>query len=376
MATFLITAGELSGDILGAEIMQALAEKNQNLTFIGVGGPKMRAAGLQEIFPMGDIAVMGLVEIIPHIFKIKQRIKHIIDTAAVTDDLCGVLTIDAQEFSKRVAKGVKAVKPFVPRFHYAAPKVWAWRPNRARTYAQIYDTLFCLFPFETEFFAQYGLETHYVGHPVLQRLEKYIPTKLTPPDTQKIALLPGSRKSELRHHLEVSLDVFHKLKAQNPQLTAVIPLPTQHHKQWVEELGHDLTGVDIVMEDDRFEALATCRAALVKSGTANLELATMGVPMVVMYKANPLSMWLAKKLVKIPYISPVNWVLGRKALPEYIQEEANAENLTLALSTLLTNDDAWNVMADNYKEFRKLLYVKQLPAVTIATHIQQKITRT
>lgn len=374
MATFLITAGELSGDILGAEIMQALAKKNPKLRFIGVGGPKMRAAGLEEIFPMDDIAVMGFVEIIPHILKIKQRIKKIITTAEQTEDLCGVLTIDAQEFSKRVAKGIKKVKPYVQRFHYAAPKVWAWRPKRAKAYAEIYNTLFCLFPFETEFFAKYGLETHYVGHPVLQRLKAYIPPHLTPPNTHKIALLPGSRKSELKHHVEVSLDVFHKLKVNNPQLTAVMPLPTAHHKKWVEELGYDLTSVNIIMEDSRFAALATCRAALVKSGTSNLELATMGVPMVVMYKANPLSMWLAKKLVKIPYISPVNWVLGRKRVPEYIQEEASVENLTMALNPLLTSDEAWGNAAETYQEFRKLLYVKQAPATTIAAYVQQKIT--
>jgi len=354
--TLLIVASEPSGDRLGGALMAELNRRYPQLTWGGVGGPQLAAQGLASSFPLADLAVMGLAEVVPAIPRIFARLRQLTKLAQQTKPIL-IITIDGQDFSKRLAQRLKPLG--IAQVQYVAPKVWAWRPGRVHRLKQLYTQLLCNLPFEAPWFATVGLPATYVGHPMVEHLAA------VPKPTQRalqLALLPGSRRSELARHWPVFLATYRRLKQLIPALSGLVVVPDEAAAAACRILApwQHQEGLEVVMGEARFAAMAACQAALAKSGTNNLELALLGVPAVVCYRMHPLSYWLAKRLVKVPQFSlpnlilspplsptlsspgqpPQTFVPAGPVYPEFLQQAAKPENLARALYPLLNNPQA------------------------------------
>ncbi|NBV54726.1 MAG: lipid-A-disaccharide synthase [Proteobacteria bacterium] len=348
----LITALEPSGDRLAAGLMRELRAKMQRqkpakkLEFYGVGGPAMRAEGLHMLQPMEQLAAMGLVEVLPIIPRIWACLRRLVAWVEMEKPAL-VVCVDGQDFSARLAARLRKLAKPTPCVLYAAPKVWAWRPKRAAKLRELYDAVLCLLPFEVDFLADFGVSAEYVGHPAVALAAGSVQ------DIQlELALLPGSRGAELRRHWPLMLATLRRLCQLVPQLRGLLVLPDEAALAVCRNLADFSAedGIEVVVGEGRFAALARCRAALAKSGTNTLELALLGVPAVVCYRLHGLSYWLAKRLVTLPLFSLPNLVLnpqilrggavGEVVYPEYIQAAATPENLGRALYPLLVTDKA------------------------------------
>ncbi|MGI4852039.1 MAG: lipid-A-disaccharide synthase [Janthinobacterium lividum] len=329
-----IVAGESSGDLLGANLIRAL-KKQGNLSFAGIGGPDMAAEGCQSLFPMSDLSLMGIVEIIPHIPKIFKRLAQTEqDIVRKQPDI--VVTIDSPGFCFRLAKRLRGHG--IPLVHYTAPTVWAWRPKRAQKIAQLYDHLLTLFPFEPPYFLKEGLNTTFVGHPLVEM-------DITPERglgfRQKhhldeasllICLLPGSRRSEVDRLLPTFMDVIRQLKVfySNFQLVMpVVPHLKEHLSQFLAP--HDLPILMVTDTQEKIAAMAASNVALAASGTVALELALAETPTVIAYKANPLTIFIVRRLILTPYVCLTNILLGRRVVPELLQENCTPPKILEAL---------------------------------------------
>ena len=337
---FLI-AGEPSGDALGAALMAALKAKSE-VSFTGIGGALMAAEGLTSLFPMKELTVMGLAEVLP---LIPAMLRRIAGTVAEIRSLtpAALVTIDSPGFNFRVASRLKGSG--IPLVHYVAPSVWAWRPGRARKIAGFLDHLLAILPFEPPYFEAVGLPCTFVGHPVLESgagdgdgpgfRRRHEITSEAP----LIVALPGSRASETGPLLPVFGHALARLEGRYPGLSAVVPT--------TEALGREVEAAvrcwpvpGLVLRGDSFDAFAAADGALAASGTVALELAMARTPTVIAYKVNPLTAFLARRLLRVPYVSLVNLILERRAMPEYLQEDCRPERLADALDGLLSNEDA------------------------------------
>lgn len=387
MPTILITAGEPSGDRLGAALMAALKKQRKGLHFIGVGGPLMEAQGLRSAFPLSDIAVMGLAEVVPSIPRILARLNQL-TALADREGPALAIVIDAQDFSARLAQKLQNLplsRRKIPVIHYVAPKVWAWRQGRVKKLRGLYNHLLTILPFEAPFFSKAGIPTTYVGHPALTTLAPYMPTSHQSLVTShSLALLPGSRKAEFTNHWPLLLATYRRLKQLQPQLTATLAVPDERALALCHQLApwEEGEGITPVYGEARFKALTHCRAALAKSGTNNLELALLGIPAVICYRMNALSYQLAKWLVKVPYVSLPNLILNPQAVgqrphstgagtgapvyPEFLQKGANPPNLARALYPLLTEEKPRAHQLKLLAQMRASMQTPQPPAQTAA----------
>lgn len=338
-----VIAGEPSGDALGGPMMGALKTATDGACrFSGVGGQQMTAAGLQSLFPMEELTVMGLAEVVPRIPQLLKRINQVAqDIVAVRPD--AVVTIDAPDFSFRVARRVRAACPDIPLIHYVAPTVWAWRPGRAAKIAKFLDHVLCLFPFEPAYFHKVGLTATFVGHPLAagQRAavdpEAFRTRHAIGADDRVVAVLPGSRRGEVSRLLPVFRQALDQMKR---PLHSVIPA-LDHVRPEIDAVAADWPGPLTIVSggEEKTLALTAASAALAASGTVTLELALAGVPTVIGYKVSPLSAMIARRLVRTPHVGLPNILAGREVAPEFIQERCTPENLSRALTQLLDNPD-------------------------------------
>lgn len=364
----MLIAGEASGDILAAEVMAALRKKHKNVKFIGVGGAHMAKQGLSSFFPMEELSLMGIAEVLPHLRHLFKRKDQLVKLAQKEQpDL--LLTVDAPDFSLRVAKAIKA-STGVLCAHYVSPSIWAWRQGRAAKMAKFLDHVFLLFPFEEKYYTPTGLASTFVGHPVASRLGEY---KNTPPNTPRLALVPGSRATELTRLLPNMLAAFDILKKVSPSLQGVLPVANAEMAKLAKSLGANRKGITLLEGDKKYEALAKCHAALATSGTVNLELAMLNLPMVVVYKTSWLTFVLAKVLVNVPYISPVNWVAHKKIVPELLQTQATTENMVEEILPLLTPTKTRETQKKHLLKVKKLLTSQKNAGDIIAQKILSMI---
>ena len=324
MTRIFIIAGEASGDVLGARLMAALRAGRPGIEFAGIGGARMAEAGLVSQFPMQELAVMGLAEILPRIFSLKRRISETVE-AIKTSRPDIVVTIDSPGFCLRVLKGVGSG---IRRVHYVAPQVWAWRQERVKHYPGLWDELLCLLPFEPEFFAPHGLNPVFVGHPVLEsgadmgNAERFRAQNNLAPDAVPVVLMPGSRVTETARLLPVFRQTMALLSNTMPGLQPVVAAASGIADA-VAARTADWPVRPIIVRDvaSRYDAFAAAHAALTKSGTSTLELAMAGVPMAVTYRVNPLSAAIAKRLIKVKYVAMINLLAGGPLVPELLQED-------------------------------------------------------
>jgi lipid-A-disaccharide synthase len=339
-----IVAGEPSGDALGAKLMHALRQATGGaVRFAGVGGDRMAAEGLTSLFPLHDIAVMGLTEVLPQIPRIFRRLGE--TAAAIRAQRPDVLvTIDAPSFVLRVIRRTRS--PDLPVVHYVAPQLWAWRPGRVKKLVGRIDRLMLLLPFEQEFFDRAGVPSVYVGHPVLEeadapRQKDFRRRHGIAADAPLLVVLPGSRRGLVGRMLPVYGDAMCALHARHPGLRIVVPV-VSGTAALVEAAVRDWPAAPIIVADlaEKRAALAEADAALTTSGTATLELAVAGLPMVVTYRVSALSAWLAQRLIQVPNVAMPNLIAGRRIVPELLQENCTPGTIVAALDALLRSPES------------------------------------
>lgn len=351
-----IIAGEVSGDVLGARIIREMP----NAEFVGIGGKNMQDAGLRSIFPMSDLAVMGVVEVLAHARTLMRRIKQ--TTNAILQEKPDiVLTIDSPGFAKSVVEnirkspdGQKLISNGLRFHHFVAPQVWAWRAGRAKKYAKIFDKLYAFFDFEVPYFTKYGLDTVAVGHPIADNLIGQY-KRVEKSDGEKIiTLVPGSRMSEVKKLMPLMQRVAETLVRNGyTGYKFIIPTVETTEKYVREHVKKWRVSPELVSSDLRYNIYAKTYIAIVASGTVSAELAMLHVPTIVVYKMNAITSWLIRQVIRIRWVSLVNILLNRGVYPEFLGADATAENVLDAVQQL-TIPSIRAKMIDDLKSADKL----------------------
>ena len=339
-----VVAGEPSGDVIGGRLIDALkADVGTELCVSGVGGPEMAVAGLKSLFPYGELAIMGLFEVLPSVPRLLRRIRLVADDIArQKPDV--IVTIDSPGFVFAVIRRLKTRG--CPRVHYVAPTIWAWRAGRVRKFRKHFDHLLTLFPFEPPLFAAAGLNATFVGHPVAEgnvdagdgpafRIRHGIAA-----DATVLAVLPGSRGGEVSRLIPIARATLSRVMPENPDVEIVIPVAANVRERITEMVADWPWKVTVVDgANERYDAFAAADLALATSGTVALELPWAGVPTVVMYRVPWLTGEIARRMIRVRFASIVNIVADREVLPEFLQSRCRPELISEILRELLADPD-------------------------------------
>jgi lipid-A-disaccharide synthase len=358
-----VVSGEMSGDNLAGPLMAALkAQTEGRVRFAGIGGPQSEKQGLTSLFPMRELSVMGLAEVLPHLPRLIKRLNETVDVVRrLKPD--AVVTVDSPGFCLRLAHHLRGSG--IPVIHYVAPQLWGWRPGRAGKLRKRIDHLMVLLPFEVAFFTDHGIPCTYVGHPAVEAGaergdgQAFRARHGVPPDVPVLCVAPGSRHGEVRRLLPDFSGALRLLKESHPDLHVVVPL-VQAAAEEVSAASRDwpLPVVFVTDMAERFDAFAACDAAMTKSGTVTLELALANVPMVVAYRVSAITGFLVRRLVLVPHASLVNLLAGREVVPELMQEACTPERLAAAVEELLGSE---RVREAQYEGFREIIEAMGAP---------------
>lgn len=351
-----IVAGEASGDMLGGLLMQALKNKRSDIEFVGIAGPKMMREGAQSLFPIERLSVRGYLEVIKHAFGLmrirQQLIKHFLNHRV--DIFIG---IDAPDFNFYIEKRLK--KQGIKTIHYVSPSIWAWRKNRLNKIKRAVSHILTLFPFESALYQEAGVPVSYVGHPLADALPMQPDTaaaratlRLKPSDLV-VAMLPGSRQSEVQQHAALFIQTAKKLHADYPNALFLVPFVTRESKQIFElALFHEHEPLPIqILFGHAHDAMQASDVVIVASGTATLEAALLKKPMVITYRMPILSWWILKRMLLQPYVGLPNVLAGKFIVPELLQHDATPEKLAQAAIKLISDTLAIEEMK---AEFNKI----------------------
>lgn len=345
-----IVAGESSGDFNAANLMKALKALDSSVSFVGIGGQEMVSEGLSTIVPLEDISMVGFWEVAKKIGFIQGvfgKCRYIFQTQRI--DL--LILVDFPGFNLKLASIAKEFS--IPVCYYIAPQVWAWGKNRISKIQRYVDLLFVVFPFEKEFYERNGIDAHFVGHPIMDN-EIFQSDFLSIAERENtIAILPGSRKQEIIHHKEIIDDLTSKIKKELKDFKIAIPLARNiTNINLPKSLKY---GDEIEFFSDSRKLMMKSKVGIIKTGTSNLEAALLGLPFVMFYKTSSISYFIGKYLVNLGEISIVNILLGRKIVPEFIQNEATAEKICDAIKFILNNNDTYYEMQKYFYEVKGLL---------------------
>jgi len=351
----------------GSNLVRAIRRLAPDLAFLGIGGRQMAQAGVRTLVSSSDMAVVGLTEALHRLHTVvraaqtmKSVMKHL------HPDL--LILIDYPDFNLYLARIAKRFH--IPVFYYISPQVWAWRRGRVKTIARRVDRMAVILPFEEAFYRKRGLDVEYVGHPLLDEFaSKLVGHDATYPDmvplaghpvgpeiqVPVVALVPGSRRDEVKGLLPVMVRCLEILKERYPGIRCVLPLAKTLEREYVARFVRNKALAIDIRQDDIYSTLAGCHVAIVASGTATLDTAIMGIPMVVVYKVSPFSYWLGKKLIRVPYISLVNLIAQEQVVPELIQDDVTPDKLAEEVLSLLRNGAARQRMIEKLKGIRKTL---------------------
>ncbi|MEW6428160.1 MAG: lipid-A-disaccharide synthase [Thermodesulfobacteriota bacterium] len=351
--TVMIVAGETSGDMHGGRLVLSLLARDPSLRFCGMGGSAMRAAGVEMLYDAGKVAVMGLFEVAVHLRDILAAFK-ILTTRLRRQPPDLLVLIDLPDFNTRLAARAKGLG--IPVLYYICPQVWAWRSNRARKLASLVDRMAVILPFEKAFYQRYGVEVTYVGHPLLDSEElRRTPLKRGTSLPPCIGLLPGSRPGEIKRMLPLFLETARHLHRVFPGAEFLLPLaPDLDVSLLKEHLGRQHFTVTLVREE-RYAAMARCDAVMAASGTVTLELALLRVPAVIAYRMHPLTFFLARHLVEVPFVSLVNLIAGKEIVAELLQEKATAESVAARVAECCRPGPAREELLAGYTDVREKL---------------------
>jgi lipid-A-disaccharide synthase len=371
-----VIAGEISGDVLGGGLMEALKRAEPATQFLGIGGTQMKAAGLESLMPMEELCVMGLVEVIEHLPRLLKLINMIVERIEA-DRPDVVVTVDLPDFNFRVAKLLKKRGIYQGKIvHYVAPTVWAWRPGRAQKVAQFLDGLMCLFPFEPAYFTKYGLKAEYVGHPLTQRDLRALngaewrASRKVPDEAKLMTVMFGSRQSEIRSNGQAFIEAIEYILEQEPNLQLVVPTLPHVEFDVLEILGSlNIPAYVILDQDEKWHAMAASDMAMAVSGTAALELAYAGIPHVIGYRTGFLTWLMLTLLVKVKFAHLANIMLDRLVVPEYLQWSCTGGGLAGGVLKLLQGEFDMSAQKVAFSELRGKLKTKRAPSDMAAAFI-------
>lgn len=350
-----IIAGEPSGDNLAGRLIGALRDMTRNrVRIVGIGGPQSEAQGLKSLFPMRELALIGIAEVLPHLPRLVKRINQ---TAATIREMKPdiVVTVDSPGFTLRVASKLRSSG--IPIVHYVAPQAWAWRAGRARTLGKRVDHLMALLPFEVPYFAEHGLPTDYVGHPAIESAlagdgKSFREAHGIADTAPLLCVVPGSRTSEVRRMLPVFAKAVGLLTKRYRDLQIVIPVaPNVAELVEAETANWPLPVVRVTNPAERFDAFAASDVAMAKSGTVTLELGLARVPMAVAYRVSALTAFIVRRMpIAVKYASLVNLLADREVVPELIQEECTPEAVAEKVGHLLGSPEARAAQQQGFAE--------------------------
>ena len=355
----LMVAGEVSGDLHGAHLMEAIQQIDPHVQFFGMGGEALHRAGMKLLYHHGSLSVVGITEVVfklGPILKALQGLKRSLDRER--PDL--VILIDFPDFNFRLAK--RAYRRGVPVLYYISPQVWAWRRGRVKLIARWVRKMIVFFPFEVPIYKEAGVDVEWVGHPLMDTVKPILSTEEAfkrfnlDPRRQTVALLPGSRESEVKRLLPILLDAGRLLQKEIPHLQFVIPkapgLPKAAFTPWVQETSLPVK----VVVGSTYDAMNISDLLITASGTATLEGGILGKPMVIVYKVSRLSYLIGRLLVHVDHIGMVNLVVGKGIVPELLQKDANPERIAKEALLILKDPGLRHRMAESMKEVRQKLW--------------------
>lgn len=356
-----MVAGEASGDLLASHLIQALRRRLPAAEFYGIGGPKMQAAGFRALFPSEKLAVHGYAEALRHYREIAGIRRKLLNDL-LADPPQAFIGVDAPDFNLFLERRLKGRG--IPAIHYISPSIWAWRGGRIRGIARSVSHMLALFPFEEDLYRARQIPVSYVGHPLadvipLEVDRAALREKLDLPQEQLMfALLPGSRRAELRHMADTFIETARQLNQRFPQARFLVPLATRETRDLFEEALYRLSAQELPITrlfGHAQDAMGAADAVLVASGTATLEAALLKKPMVIAYRLSPLSWRLMRRMGYQPWVGLPNILAGRFVVPEFLQDDATPENLAQALGNLVVDRETCGRIADTFEGLHRRL---------------------
>ncbi len=361
MKKIFVLTGEPSGDKLASEVVSEIKKKRTDLEFLSVGGTNLEKLGIKTIYDQKEITYIAFTDIILNFFKIKRKINETVkEVLKFNPDI--LFSVDSPDFTLRVAKLVKEKNPKIKIIHFIAPKVWAWRVGRVRKMKKFLDHILLLFKFEKEYFDKEKLTNTFVGHPLLDKkinenilIDQFLNKK------NIISIFPGSRISEIDHHMPILIDFIKKMNVKNPNYNFIFHA-TNKNKELISSyiLKDTLQNLEII-NDDKIKTAVLKKSifAVVKSGTVSLEVCKMNVPSIIVYKMNFINFYLAKFLLNIKYVNMINIINNREVIPELIQSECNADEIFKSVNYFLKKPD---LISKQKEEIKKTLETLTSPS--------------
>ena len=356
-----MVAGESSGDFLGSQLITALRRRRPDLSFAGIGGPRMQAAGLDSWYPMERLAVRGYFEVLRHypgLLALRRRLRK----RLIAEQPSAFIGIDAPDFNLSLEGSLR--RRGIPTVHYVSPSVWAWRGGRIKRIARSANHLLALFPFEPALYQQAGIGVSYVGHPLADEIPLGDYTSIAreqlriPKDRRVFALLPGSRESELQYMAQPFIRAARIIAQRLPSTQFLVPLATRASRVLFEKALYEEQAEELpltILFGHAPEAVAASEAAIVASGTATLETALLGKPMVIAYRISPWSWRLMKRMRYQPWVGLPNIIAGEFLVPELLQDEATPENLAQALLNISQDPAVRERLPERFEKMHRLL---------------------
>jgi len=376
MTSILVVAGENSGDKHGAGLIHQFKKKYPHTSFFGIGGDMMKAEGVELLYSIKDLSVMGAFELVAHLSRLKRIFTHIKREARKRRPAAALL-IDSPDFNLRLAKPLK--KRSIPVLYYISPTVWAWRKGRLKTIQKFVDQMMLIFPFEESIYKEKGVPAVYVGHPLLERIKITLPkmeffnTYNLDSDRPLICLMPGSRNSEIKYHMPILMATMEKL-SKDIQAQYVLLLAESVDERVVNQHLASSQEKIPILKKNRYEGMAYSDLILASCGTANLEAALVETPFITFYRISALSYNLGIPLIKTRTYSIVNILAGQNIVPELIQRQFSPERLYSEIKKILTSDQIKTEMIDHFKKVKKTLGSK-IASENAAAELEKLLSR-
>jgi lipid-A-disaccharide synthase len=347
MKNIFIVAGEPSGDLHAAKLMQSLKELQPNIHFYGIGGKMMEAEGLHSLIPMEKISVIGIVEVVKHIFtflKLNKQCKQIMQEKNID---C-FIPVDYPGFNIKLARF--AISNGIPVYYYIAPQLWAWGKNRWKKLKNAVTKLLVVFPFEEKYFQKHSINAKFVGHPLLDRLHNVNANERS---SNIVAFFPGSRTQEVKHNLPLLIDTIKEISDRCSTLTFVFAVSPNVNEETFDILKD--AGIRYELNSNAYDLMKKAAVGIVKVGTTALEAAICGMPMIVAYKTSASHYWFGKRVINLDYITLPNILLNRKVVDEYIQQDATPQKLALGVIDILNDEHKRKQQLEDFATIRQML---------------------
>ncbi len=350
-----IIAGEESGDFYGAEICLNILKKDSSAQVAGIGGKKMKEAGVNLIEDIENLSVVGLVEVIKHLPYIYNVLKKTKKFLKKFQPNC-VILIDFPDFNFKIAKFAKSINLKV--YYYISPQIWAWRRGRVNFIKKFIDKMYVIFPFETKFYSNYGINVKFTGHPLANKIKKFIEgSNQIKTENNTIGILPGSRKGEIKKHLPVMVKAAEMIKKIYPETTFLLPVAKNIEIDFIKNFVSQYNYIKILKEKNYY-VMKKSKFLICSSGTASLECALFGKPVIIIYKVNFISYILGRLLIKVPYIGMPNLLLGEMVNPELIQNLCNPYSIFIESLKLIKNFLKYQKIVEKNSKLLNVLYRK------------------